>query len=304
MSEIKLFKLTGVKAVEITAEAGGLEKSLQTLIEKNLETMLGVRFVASEYSTGKTHAGRIDTLGLDENGCPVILEYKRAVSENVINQGLYYLDWLLDHKAEFKLLVLDLFGKQTADDIDWAAPRLICVASDFAKHDDHAVRQINRNIDLVRYSRFGQELLALELLTSTSADAIAVEDSDSKPKFGKQSTDKSVAQAIAELDERLKDVYLELRAFILALGDDVNEKPLKLYVAFRRIKNFVTVCVQKKGLYLYLHVDPSTFTIEEGFMRDVREIGHWGTGDLELWITDSASLRKAQPIIVRAYEGS
>jgi hypothetical protein len=49
--------------------------------------LLGVRFLASEFVT--SNGGRIDTLGLDENGCPVvILEYKRASNENVINQGL------------------------------------------------------------------------------------------------------------------------------------------------------------------------------------------------------------------------
>ena len=79
-----------------------LERSLQTMIEKHLEELLGVRFLATEYSTGKTHRGRIDTLGIDENGCPVIIEYKRATNENVINQGLFYLDWLMDHKADFK----------------------------------------------------------------------------------------------------------------------------------------------------------------------------------------------------------
>ena len=101
MSEIRLFRLTGEKAIEVPGVAGTLEKSLQTLIEKNLETMFGIRFLKTEYRTGKLHGGRIDTLGLDEDGCPVILEYKRALNENVINQGLFYLDWLLDHKAEF-----------------------------------------------------------------------------------------------------------------------------------------------------------------------------------------------------------
>jgi RecB family endonuclease NucS len=72
-----------------------LERPLQNLIEKNLEVLLGVRFLTTEYSTGKTHAGRIDTLGLDENNCPVILEYKRSTGENVISQGLFYLDWLM-----------------------------------------------------------------------------------------------------------------------------------------------------------------------------------------------------------------
>jgi len=106
MSDIKLFRPMAGKAVELQGDASDLEKSLQTLIEANLDALLGIRFLATEYSTGRTHAGRIDSLGLDENNCPVILEYKRSVGENVINQGLFYLAWLMDHQAEFKLLVM------------------------------------------------------------------------------------------------------------------------------------------------------------------------------------------------------
>src|SRR5713101_7563762 len=125
MSDIKLFRLAGNAATEIQGTASHLEKPLQNLIESNLEPLLGIRFLATEYSTGKTHAGRIDTLGIDENDCPVIVEYKRSSRENIINQGLFYLDWLMDHQAEFKLLMLERFGKTSAAAIDWTAPRLI-----------------------------------------------------------------------------------------------------------------------------------------------------------------------------------
>jgi Endonuclease NucS len=101
MSDIKLFRIKGSQAEALQGTSVAVERSLQVLIEKHLEVMLGVRLLASEYRTGKTHGGRIDTLGIDENGSPVIIEYKRASNEAVINQGLYYLDWLLDHKAEF-----------------------------------------------------------------------------------------------------------------------------------------------------------------------------------------------------------
>ena len=137
MSDIKLFRLnkTGVK--ELSGSSVALEKSLQTLIENNLETFLGIRFLATEYFTGRTHGGRIDTLGIDENCCPVIIEYKRAANENVVNQGLFYLDWLLDHKAEFKLLVMEKLNKSIAEKIEWSSPRLLCVAGDFNKYDVH-----------------------------------------------------------------------------------------------------------------------------------------------------------------------
>ena len=69
---------------ELIGQSVSLEKSLQQLLERHLETFLGIRFLASEYSTGKKHARRIDTLGIDENNSPVIIEYKRSLNEIVI----------------------------------------------------------------------------------------------------------------------------------------------------------------------------------------------------------------------------
>jgi len=126
----------------IVGSAVALERSLQTLIEAHAEALLGVRFLATEFSTTKSYGGRIDTLGIDESGSPVIIEYKRAVNENVINQGLFYLTWLLDHRADFKLLVLDRLGAEAAATIEWGSPRLICIAGDFTKYDQHAIQQM------------------------------------------------------------------------------------------------------------------------------------------------------------------
>ena len=177
MTDIKLFSTKSGVAQEIIGSAVALEKSLQTLMEKNLDTLLGVSFLASEYSTGPKHGGRIDTLGIDENHYPVIIEYKRATNENVINQGLFYLDWLLDHQAEFQLLVQHKLGVEEARHIDWSAPRLLCIAGGFSKYDEHAVQQMNRNIELIRYRRFGEELLLLELMNAVSAKSASVEKS-------------------------------------------------------------------------------------------------------------------------------
>lgn len=168
MGDIKLFRI-GNGAKELQGSSAAIEKSLQTLIETNMEVFFGISFLASEYSTGKNHGGRIDSLGLDENHCPVILEYKRSVDENVISQGLFYLDWLMDHKAEFKFLVMDKLGKQAADKIDWSGPRLVCIAGDFTKYDEHAVKQINRNIELIRYRKYGDELILFELMNAVVA---------------------------------------------------------------------------------------------------------------------------------------
>jgi RecB family endonuclease NucS len=139
MSDIKLFHVSTNKVEELIGTTDTIEKSVQTFFEKNLEVLLGVRFLVSEFAT--SNGGRIDTLGLDENGCPAILEYKRTSNENVINQGLFYLDWLMDHRKDFQWLVLERLGKEEAEAFDWSAPRLICIAGDFNRYDDHAAEQ-------------------------------------------------------------------------------------------------------------------------------------------------------------------
>lgn len=307
MSDVKLFKLhpTG-RAIELPGEAVSVERSLQTLIERDSETFLGVTFLASEYSTGKTHGGRIDTLAIDEDDCPVIIEYKRSTNENVINQGLFYLDWLLDHKAEFQLLVQQKLGSKSSAEIDWTAPRLLCIAGDFTRYDKHAVQQINRNIDLLRYQKFGNDLLALQLVHRTNNVVLDGDDEHrgDTARPTRRGTDKPVVQAIEDAEQEIKDLFAEARTFIMALGDDVQEKQLKLYMAYRRIKNFASIVVQKRALVLYLKLNPDNVRLEEDFSRDVRQIGHWGTGDLELTVRTNAELLKAQPLISRSYEGS
>jgi len=66
MSDIKLFSINANSVDELAGHSALLEKDLQNLIEDQLETFLGVRFLASEHSTGKTHKGRILAIGVQE----------------------------------------------------------------------------------------------------------------------------------------------------------------------------------------------------------------------------------------------
>lgn len=302
MSDIKLFRLVENSFRQLEGQSVALERSLQILIERDLDTLFGVRFLATEYSTGKTHGGRIDTLGLDENGCPVIIEYKRATNENVINQGLFYLDWLMDHKAELELLVLKTLGQAASESIEWSSPRLLCIAGDFTKYDGHAVQQINRNIELIRYRRYGDELLLLELVNSVSA-----EGGESATHHGTVSQGmRTVSSNLADADQSVHDIYAALRAFLVSLGDDVTERTLKYYFAFRRLKNFACVEVGKSAgvVKVFVKVNASEIELEESWMRDVRDIGHYGTGDLELTLRSVNDLEKAKPFLLQSYEAS
>ncbi|MCH8494909.1 MAG: DUF5655 domain-containing protein [Balneolales bacterium] len=306
MADIKLFRVAPGNTSELKGSSSQMEKSLQATIERDLVTFLGVQFLATEYATGVNHGGRIDTLGIDENGSPVIIEYKRTLNENVINQGLFYLDWLMDHKAEFELLVLKSFGQTQADNIDSGHPRLLCIAGDFTRYDEYAVKQINRNIELIRYKKFGEDLLMLELVNVTQARS-----SNGGTASGVTETRsggieyRTVTNNIDAASTELRDLYHQLRDFLLALGDDVQEKTLKYYIAFKRLKNFACVEVypQSNKIQIYVKINPDDITLEKGFTRDVRTIGHFGTGDLEITIRTEQDLRRAESLLLQSYEG-
>ena len=247
-------------------------------------------------------------MGIDENGAPVIIEYKRAVNENVINQGLFYLDWLLDHKAEFKLLVMERLGADEAADISWEGTRLLCIAGGYTRYDLYAVGQINRNIELLRYERFGDDLLLIDLVNRVN-QSIPADDAPAPTNGAGVSntyTKATPLEALEKGSDELKDLYDELLRFAEGLGDDVQVKALKMYIAVRRLKNFI--CIEphpmKGTLTIFLKVDPDTVELKPGFTRDVRNIGHYGTGELEVSIGSRADLEAAQPLITRSYEAS
>lgn len=208
----------------------------------------------------------------------------------------------MDHKAEFTLMVMETFGKEESQNIEWSSPRLLCIAGDFTKYDEHAVQQINRNIELIRYRHYGDDLLLLYLVNATTATTADYSPSatggNTKNKY------KTVTEYLDQSSSELQDLYEELKAFLLALGDDVQFKTLKFYFAFKRIKNFACVEVHPgtNKILVYVKVAPSSIELEKGFTRDVEKIGHFGTGNLEISIGSSDTLEKAKALLVKSYE--
>ena len=295
MADIKLFNIAGT-VKEYQSGTVTLEKELQTVIENNMMTFFGVTFLASEYRT--TDGGRMDSIGIDENHCPVIFEYKRSMKENVINQGLFYLNWLLDHKDSFKVLVIETLGLKAAEVIDWTMPRVICIAGDFTRYDESAIKQMNRNISLIRYKKFGEDLLMFEQINENVAAAIP----ENEPIALKaKSSDKTFDEQMESADKAIKILYQDSSNYILSLGDDISETHLKLYAAFKKIKNVVTVVAQRKKLIINLPLEVNSVTFEDGYSRDVTNIGHWGCGPVELHLQNNRDLEKAKPLIERAY---
>lgn len=297
MADIKLFHING-DVKEYQSSTVTLEKELQTTIEQNMETFFGVTFLATEYRT--TDGGRMDSIGIDENHCPVIFEYKRSMKDNVINQGLFYLNWLLDHKDSFKVLVIEKLGLDAANEIDWSMPRVVCVAGDFTKYDESAIKQMNRNISLIRYKKFGDDLLMFEQVNENITTTI-IEDTDSLPIAKSKGSQKTFVEKKKDALPEILILYEDIRNYILSLGDDITENQLKHYIAFKKIKNIVCIEILKNHLTLYLKLDSSTIDYEDGFTQDVSQLGHHGTGDVQVTIRNRTDYEKAKELLDRAY---
>jgi predicted transport protein len=271
-----------------------LEKELQSLVEENLKELFGITFLATEYSTGERHGGRMDTLGIDENNSPVILEYKKNKNQNIINQALFYLDWLVDHKSAFELLVRDTLNQKI--EIDWSSPRVLCIAEEFNKYDTYAVDQMKRPIELIQYRVFEDNIFALDILT-------AAEESKGN---NKSSINKnySVDDHLTSGTDKTRELFDELRDFTLELADDVVESPRKFYIAYRVIRNFLCLEIHKGHLLLYLRLSLDEVDLEHEMIRDVSDIGHYGTGDVEVRVESKDDIELAKKLIEKAYNNS
>src|SRR6266478_7765087 len=113
-----IFQISNKKLIPVEQTNFMTEKELQSLIEANLAPVFNCRLVASEFPTGAQHAGRIDTLALSEDNNPVIIEYKKTQSSELINQSLYYLHWIDDHRGDFELATRKSLGNKA--EIDWS----------------------------------------------------------------------------------------------------------------------------------------------------------------------------------------
>ena len=289
------------------------EKSLQSLIEKNLGAVFNYRFVATEFSTGAQHAGRVDSLALSEEGNPVIIEYKKAASSELITQSLFYLDWIQDHKGDFELAAQSSLGNNVK--VDWTDVRVICIAPNYKKYDLHAVQVIGANIELWKYRLFSNNSLSLEKVFHASR--YTESSSPSTKSIGNKNpimvaAGKKAAQTRATstytFDKNLegKSAAIQklavcIREFILDLDESIEEAPKKFYVAYKAAQNIVCMEVRRKTIKLLLKLKPSDVPTETKHYRDVTSIGHYGTGDVEFTLTNESEFESVKPFIELAY---
>ena len=296
-----LFNINNSKVKKIPPVNIGIEKHIQKIFENNLNEILNINFLASEYST--SFGGRIDSLGIDNNGSPVIIEYKRNQNDNVINQGLSYLRWLLDHKADFEALARKAKVKI---DIDWDSPRVICVAESYNKFDLDTADLLPVNIELLKFRIYQNNILLVEpeqqqkIRISTSR----VFDKGKKQKTIKEKMKYTLADHLSKISPKTKKIFEAINEKIVALDESIIVEPKAKYIAYKLATNFVDIVVKKQGLKIFLNVPSGELNDPNDIARDLtkpKKIGHWGNGDYEVKIEKDADIDKVFELIRQSY---
>lgn len=293
-----LFEVDKATVRKVPPSRPGLERNTQRLFEKNLEEILNITFLASEHRT--SFGGRIDTLGIDHNGSPAIIEYKKNQNDNVINQGLSYLRWLLYHKAEFTILLQE---RKVQRSIDWASPRVICIAESYNKFDLDTVAILPIRVELLRYEIYENGILLVEPEAQQKLRTSSIPQGKPKPIKGTELHTVKDHLAIATPDVRR--VFESLKEKIVALDETIIEEPKKKYIAYKLSTNFVDIVVLRDSLKLFLNLPSGKLDDPHGLARDLtkpKAIGHWGNGDYEVKLDKKADIEKAFDLIRQSYQ--
>lgn len=304
-----IFEIYEKKLLPVARKNFSSEKELQTLIEENLDVVFNCRFVASEFSTGAQHAGRIDSLALSEEDNPVIIEYKKVESSELINQSLFYLHWIQDHKGDFEIVVQKSLGNGVQ--VDWSDVRVICIAPNYKKYDLYAVQVMGANIELWKYRLFSNDFLYLEeIFHNAKATSAVVSTGDKNPimvEAGKKAV-RTRATATYSFHEHLdgkskqiQELIHIISEFVTGLDSSIEEIPKKYYIAYKASQNIVCMEAKNKNIKLFIKLKPSDIIDPPKYYRDVSDIGHSGTGDVEFTISSIREFEEIKQYIKAAY---
>lgn len=294
-----LFSSNNHKLTMINSLLFSKEKELQGLIENNLKETLDMHFLASEYRTSAR--GRIDTLAVDSDGTPTIIEYKRSKDDNVINQSLSYLKWLKAQRQEFfEMLMHNRLGKEVADSIrlDWKHPRIVCIAETFNRFDIDTVEVVPLRIDLYKYRYYEGGLISLEMVAVNERQKNLVEACQVMPA----ETNQTIIQAMknqTNASDCIRSLFDELRERIMTMDQYIIEKPGKRSIAYRLTKNFVEVLIRKEHLVIDLR--PIDYQDPRGLVDELGD-GYVMTMNRRITLADPGDLDYVFSIIEQSYQ--
>lgn len=304
---MKLYNKNGENLSRVMSDPFKLEKEIQDIVEKNTDPLFSLEFVKSEMSIDSF---RLDTLCYDnESNAFVIIEYKRGKNFSVIDQGYTYLSLLLNNKAEFILEYNEnMNGNLKRDDVDWSQSRILFISTRFTEYQKHSVNFKNIPFELWEITRFKNNTIGFNKLeTSSSVDinSTTPDENSVVKKVSKEVVTYDEAYHLNKSSNRPEwviELYHKLKERILELGDDVEYKFNKQYIAFYRIRPFTDLIIYNKGIVVMLNLKKGQLKDPLNKAEDVSEKGHWGNGDYRLEINGVDEFEYTMSMITYSYK--
>ena len=272
------------------------EKELQTFFENNIESVLGYKFIDTEFVVGDF---RIDSLAFDEETKSFrIIEYKNVKNHSLVDQGYTYLKLMLERKADFVLQYnIKTKSSLTIQDIDWSQSRIIFVSPIYTSYQLNATDFKNIPVDLVKVTRYEDDIIEIDFIKKTSN--VKVQDINMEPS--KNDVNKEVVvyteeDHLAKVSDNIKRLYEELKNRVLEL-DDIDVQAKKLYIAFKGSRNIIDVEFNKNKVKIYINMKKGTLSDPLNITKDISNIGHWGNGDYCIVIDKSDDIDNLIPLV-------
>ncbi|MGL5963144.1 MAG: DUF5655 domain-containing protein [Fusobacteriaceae bacterium] len=288
-----LFQVLNNKAVKISSDDFKLEKQLQIFVEDNLQELLDLELVKSEFTVEKY---RIDTLAFDnENKAFVIIEYKRGSSYSVIDQGYSYLSTILNNKAELILEYNERLEKNLKrDEIDWSQTRIIFISQGFTKFQKDSLNFKNLPIELYEINKYMENIISFEAIKAR-ANSESINIISSKNEEIEKVSQEIKIYTIEEHFKNSNDNIIQLFNLFLEKIEEmipnIEIEPKKLYIALKsNKKNVADFRLQKNSLKIWINAKIGTLNDSKKILKNVSNIGHWGNGDYEISISNDEDL--------------
>ena len=280
-----------------------LEKDIQKIVESSLEQISGYRFIKSEFTIKNN---RIDTLAFDtENNSFVIIEYKRDRNYSVIDQGISYLNMMLEYKADF---IIEYNESQKNNlkrsDVDWSQSKVIFIAPSFTDFQRQSSNFKDLPIELWEIKQFENDIVIVNPIKKTqsapSIKQVQTNDNSTISKVTKEIKVYTEEDHLIGKSDETKELYDSFKAAIINLVPEIETSAKKLYIAFKKDKNIVDIHIQQKGLKIWINLHSGELDDPKKLAKDVSKVGHWGNGDYELNVSDTNNLEYIMSLIKQA----
>ena len=212
-----LFKVKNKKLYQIKEKKIDLEKHIQELTEKNLETIFGYTFLTSEF---KIDSFRFDTLAWDdENKSFIVIEYKKDKNFSIVDQGFSYLSTLLNRKADFILEYNSKFKEKqlNREDVDWSQSRVIFISPKFTNHQINSINFKDMPFDLYEVRSYENSTILFNKIEANNPEEslnLVTEDKNIK-KVSKEIKNYTIADHFKSDWTRSKELFDVLHEKIL-----------------------------------------------------------------------------------------